>query len=179
MEKLIFDRTNSDLINSTTKAYYNFEDLNRVEAWCEYLAEILNKYSYLVDIEVKKDWSMSQFPTHSELERIRVNINRLKQAYFSFTQIPENLEYMTWQKANDIEKILYEIDKILKHMENNFIYSGVANCGQNRLWQQRFRRKYSYFNVKKWADLMQLYWSDFNVDDTWKGVSLVATNYES
>ena len=117
MDKLIFDRTQLDIDNDTEKGNYNYTDLNRIEEWCEYLANLLTSYSYPVSIQVKKNWNMSDFPTSSEMERIRQNVNGLKEAYFSFTQIPENLEYMTFEKANDIEKILYEIDKILKHME--------------------------------------------------------------
>lgn len=142
MDNLIFDRTQQDIIDLTSKAYYNNTDLNRIEKWCEYLANILNEYSYPISITIKKDWQIFDLPTQSEIDRIRENINTLKQVYFSFTAVPKSLDYMTWQKANDIEKILYEIDKILKHMENNFIYCGVAGCGRNRVWQQRFRKKY-------------------------------------
>lgn len=142
MENLIFDRTQNDLRNKTKKSYYNYDDLNRVETWCEYLANILNNYGYLINITVKTDWDMKDKARDTaDMERIRQNVNRLKQAYFSFTQIPANLDYMTFEKANEIERILHEIDYILMWMENNFIHSGVAVCGQNRLWQQRFRRK--------------------------------------
>lgn len=146
MENLIYDRSNSDLLNKTSKGHYNVSDLNRVEEWCEYLTNLLTSYSYKVDIQVKKNWQRSDFPTSSEMERIRQNINRLKEAYFSFTQIPENLEYMTIEKANDIEKILFEIDTLLNNMENNFTYCGVASCGQDRLWQQRFRKSKTWIS---------------------------------
>ena len=140
MENLIYDRTQSDVNNNTSKSYYNYNDYNRIETWCEYLAATLKNYNYGVSIVVKTNWNRKNFPSESEMERIRQNVNRLKQAYFSFTQIPENLDYMTIEKANDIERILFEIDKILEVMENNFIYCGVAGCGQNRIWQQRFRK---------------------------------------
>lgn len=178
MDKLIFDRTTTDLLNLTSKAYYNYTDLNRIELWCEYLAEILNSYLYSASILTKSNWTMFDFPTQSEMERIRINISTLKQAYFSFTEIPQNLENMTWQKANDIEKVLYDIDYLLRHMENNFVYCGVASCGQNRIWQQRFRRLYSYFRIKIWNELSQVYWNDFTEIDTWEGVSLIATDHE-
>lgn len=178
MEKLIYDRTKLDIINLTSKGHYNYIDLNRIESWCQYLAERLTSYSYTVSILTKTNWTMLDFPTQSEMERIRQNINTLKQAYFSFTQIPGNLEYMTWEKANDIEKILNEIDYILRHMENNLVYCGVAGCGQNRIWQQRFRRVYSYFRSRTWNELTQVYWNDFNETDTWEGVSLIATDHE-
>lgn len=130
MDNLIFDRTQLDITNLTSKAYYNHTDLNRIEEWCECLAGVLNNYCYFVDIKIKKDWSMLDFPTQSEMERIRKNVNTLKQAYFSFTQVPGNLENMTWQKANDIEKILYEIDMLLKNMISQFNYCGDVYSGE-------------------------------------------------
>lgn len=108
--------------------------------WCEYIADILNTYDYKVNISVKTDWNTQNFPTAVEMERIRKNVQRLKGAYTSFTDMPADLDYMTIKKANDIEKILYEMDKILESMENDFIYSNVSNCGQVRIWQQRFRK---------------------------------------
>lgn len=172
MEELIFDRTQQDLENKTKKSFYNYTDLNRIELWCKYISEILNSYSYPVNIITKTNYLRNNLPNESDLERIRGNINTLQKAYFSFTQIPENLEYMNWQKANDIEKILYEIDNIIKYMENNFVYCGVARCGQSRLWQQRFRRKYTYSVGINWEMLMMQYscWSDIEENKTWEEV---------
>lgn len=178
MDKLIFDRTTVDLLNLTSKAYYNYTDLNRIELWCEYLARVLNSYSYPVSIITKTDWTMSDFPKAFEIERIRTNISTLKNAYFSFTKIPENLEYMTWQKANAIEKILQEIDYLLISMENNFVYCGVANCGQNRIWQQRFRRKYSYIVPISWLEFPYTYWNELSENATWEEVSYDNRNIE-
>lgn len=141
MENLIFDRTQNDLEESTSKGYYNYTDLNRVEEWCEYLANLLTSYSYPVSIVIKKDWSMQDLPNTEDMERIRKNIGGLKTAFYAYTEIPENLNYMTIEKANSIEKILNEIDKILEAFENDFIYCGVASSSQNsRVWQQKFRR---------------------------------------
>lgn len=140
MGNLIFDRTQLDIDNDTEKGQYTHTDLNRVESWCKYIADVLNGYNYYVSIDAKTNWKESDYHWSEDLERIRNNVNRLKQAYFSFTQIPANLEYMTIEKANDIEKILHEIDYVLRCMENNFVYCGVAVCGQDRVWQQRFRK---------------------------------------
>lgn len=156
MENLIYDRTQTDVNNDTSKSYYNYNDYNRIEKWCEYLADTLNSYNYSVNINVKTNWNRKNFPSESEMERIRQNVNRLKEAYFSFTQIPKNLEYMTIEQANDIEKILYEIDYILAGMENNFVYCGVAGCGQDRVWQQRFRKPKTWisqpYKLSQYAD---------------------------
>lgn len=131
MENLIFDRTQNDLEESTSKGYYNYTDLNRVEAWCEYLANLLTSYSYPVSISIKKDWTMSDLPNADDMERIRSNVNTIKTAFYAYTNIPENLEYMSIEKANAIEKILSEIDFLTKNMISCFKYSNTFNAGES------------------------------------------------
>lgn len=138
MDNLIYDRTQEDVLYALNnpssenflKGAYNYTDLNRIENWCTYIADILNSYNYPVKVTVKTNWNMTDFPTKFDMERIRQNINRLQQAYFSFTQIPQNLEYMTWRKANDIEKILYEINTLLNNMISQFYYCGELFSGE-------------------------------------------------
>ncbi|MBO5179267.1 MAG: hypothetical protein J6B87_02850 [Clostridia bacterium] len=130
MDNLIFDRTELDIQNKNKKSRYNYIDFNRIESWCEYISTTLNSFSYTVNIITKTGYNRKNRPNESDLERIRVNINRLKEAYFSFTQIPENLEYMTIQKANAIEKILYEINTLLNNMISQFYYCGEIYVGE-------------------------------------------------
>jgi hypothetical protein len=131
MENLIFDRTQNDVEQGTSKGYYNYTDLNRVEAWCEYLANLLTSYSYQVSITIKKDWAMIDLPNTDDMERIRSNVNAIKTAFHAYTNIPENLEYMTIEKANAIEKILNEIDFLTKNMISCFRYSNTFNAGES------------------------------------------------
>lgn len=113
-----------------------------MESWCAYLEQTLAKYNYTIEprLIIKTNWNNNSFPTAIEMERIRNNVNIVKKTYTAFTRVPSNLDYMTIDKANDVERILYEIDKILSDMENNFVYCGIADCGQDRVWQQRFRK---------------------------------------
>lgn len=131
MENLIFDRTQNDLEQKTPKGYYNYTDLNRIEAWCEYLANLLTSYSYPVSIAIKKDWTMSDLPNANDMERIRGNVNGIKTAFHAYTDVPENLNYMTIEKANNIEKILFEIDRLVKNMSSEFRYSNTFNAGES------------------------------------------------
>lgn len=143
MEELIYDRTQADVDNKTSKGYHNYTDLNRIEEWCKYLADLLTSYGYPVHITAKTDWAISDMRYASEMERIRQNVGKIKEVYYSLATtppVPDTLNKITWQKANHIEKILADIDLLIKNMEQVFIYTGVSNCGQNRIWQQRFRR---------------------------------------
>lgn len=131
MEDLIFDRSQNDLDQGTSKGYYNYTDLNRVESWCEYLANLLTSYSYPVSISIKKDWTMFDLPNTDDMERIRSNVNAIKTAFYAYTEIPENLEYMTIEKANAVEKILSEINNLIKNMINCFRYSNTFSAGES------------------------------------------------
>ena len=131
MENLIFDRTQTDIEQKTSKGYYNYTDLNRIETWCEYLANLLNSYSYPVSIAIKKNWNMSDLPNTDDMERIRSNVNVIKTAFHAYTDVPENLNYMTIEKANAIEKILSEIDFLTKNMISSFRYSNTFNSGES------------------------------------------------
>ena len=137
-DDLIYDRTQEDveyaLSNpdsiSFLKGSYNYTDLNRIEKWCEYLEEQLNKYSYSVSITTKTDWTIDDFPIKVQLERIRNNVESLKEAFVAFTTIPDNLEKMTYTKANAIEKVLSELDTLIDNMIMTFYYSGEIYAGE-------------------------------------------------
>lgn len=131
MENLVFDRTQNDLEESTSKGYYNYTDLNRVEVWCEYLANLLTSYSYPVSMVIKKDWAISDLPNDNDMERIRGNIDAIKTVFHAYTEVPENLNYMTIEKANAIEKILSELDFLTKNMISSFRYSNTFNSGES------------------------------------------------
>jgi len=138
MDDLIYDRTAEDVTYakehqssaSTLKGAYNYTDLNRIEQWCDYLATQLTTYSYIVAITTKTDWTADDFPTQAQLERIRSNVQALKTAYYATTNTPTTLDRITYQKANDLEKILYEINENLENMLAAFIYSGEVYAGE-------------------------------------------------
>ncbi len=138
-EELIFDRTQQDVDNDTLKGQYNVSDLNRVESWCEYLAAELTNYGYVISITTKTDWTQFDKRKATEMERIRSNIKKIMQGYHYLTSIEPNADFFNYVKANNWEKILFEMYKLMGGMANYFVYSGVANAGQPRIWQNRFR----------------------------------------
>ena len=164
LDNLIFDRTTNDIVEGNKKGYYNYNDLNRIEIWCRYLSDYLNNYNYSNTLITKTNWIMSDLPYNAELERIRNNIQILKNVFQAISEIPQNLNLMTIEKANIIENILYEIDYILCGMENDFTYCGVSECGQERLWQQKFRKQRNW-NTQSYK------LSQYTENDTLKTIS--------
>lgn len=152
MEQLIYDRTQEDVEYASNhpesteflKGAYNYTDLNRVETKVKELNELLNKYNYIAGITtIKLDWSKTDFFTKADSIRYLDNINKIRQAYVvkdTTPATPVTLNKLNYIKANDIEKILADIEDLIHGMEQYFVYSGVANSGQNRMWQNRFRR---------------------------------------
>ena len=152
MEDLIYDRTTSDVNYAKThqsdneflKGAYNYTDLNRVETWCEYLATELNNVGYSINITTKTDWTMADFPTKAEMERVRLNIRQIMTGYHFITKIYQETPNFKYFHANRWEQILNEICWLMVGMKDWYTYSGVSRVGQPRLWQNRFRNFYSY-----------------------------------
>ena len=142
LPNLIFDRTQADVDNATLKGQYNPSDLNRVESWCEFLKDELNAVGYSISITTKTDWTNSDMRTAEQMERIRGNIKAIMQGYYYMTNIEPTAENFNWQKANNWEQILNEMYQLMFGMENVYVYSGVCNSGQPRVYQNRFRHFY-------------------------------------
>lgn len=74
MDNLIFDRTKP--------VWQNVADWNRIESWTAYLAEQLHAYGYIATVTTKA-WTMTDFPTRTEIDRIRTNIEALQTGFYS------------------------------------------------------------------------------------------------
>lgn len=134
MDALIYDRTQADLVNKTEKGYHNYTDINRIEEWCGYLAELLTSYGYVVHITTKTDWKMTDYRKASEIERIRSNIAAIENAYAimkNTPQLPNTLNPIDIERANAIEKILFDINLLITNMKASFLYCGTFNAGES------------------------------------------------
>ena len=171
MHKLVFDRTLEDVTSATWKGQYNADDLNRVEDWCKYLKEQLATLGYTVNITTKNDWATTDMRTAAQMERIRTNIKKLMQGYYTALTIASNAEKFDYIKANNWEQILNELYNYMYGMRNWYVYGGVANGGQPRLWQHRFREFYGGVTYEQiWRDLTQTVWTDFDANMTWEDI---------
>lgn len=125
MDNLIFDRTLLDVETALAsqnsvefqKGAYNFNDLNRVETWCEYLAEQLQPYGFVQELGIKTDWTMQDYPTKAQIDRIRGNIDALKEFCYAIqtSEIVYN-NTLNHKQANILEKILFDINEYLTNI---------------------------------------------------------------
>ena len=188
MNNLIFDRTQSDVsrVNalrerikdrsatlsemeewlSSLKGAYNHTDLNRVGEAINYLADVLNGYGYYNSIKAKADWNIADKPNPEQMAKYLDDLRLLKETFYTFEsspQIPSDMVSLTYEEANNIEKLIYDIDFIIMNMERDFIYSGVPNCGQTRLWQQRFRRTSNWVSLNYSLDKYNQAWNTVTI----------------
>lgn len=115
------------------KGSYNAEDLNRVGAAVEYVANRLREYGYAVTVVPKTDWRAGEDPTPEELETYRGNVAALRAVLpvgKNTPQTPGSMERLTFQAANDLEQILLDIDRLITNITLAWFYAGEVFSGE-------------------------------------------------
>lgn len=135
IEPLITDRKLSDINNKTHKGNYSASDLNRVETWMEYLKELLSEYGYHTSFVTKTDWEISfGHNMTTNIKRIKTNLQKLKDTYFVMQSTPDvpstDRLSINYVEANNIEKIMVDLEFLINNMAESFIYCGTVYCGE-------------------------------------------------
>ena len=133
MDTLITNRTQADVDARNDKGTYNASDLNRVGAAVAYVAGRLLECGTSVDVSPKQDWSESDTPTASQLERYRSDVAALRAAMAAMPttpQAPTTMENLTWGKANDLEKVLQDTDVLISNLKAAWFFSGDLFSGE-------------------------------------------------
>lgn len=126
--------------NRVDGAKYNYTDLNRVEAAFEYLRDKMNgQFGFNLTLTIKKDWAradLGQLGAQSLMEPYRQNVVQIRAAITQKAetpQAPDSMRVLTWAKANDIEKILQDVEWLLNRMPSAYRHSGTFYSGQGGL----------------------------------------------
>lgn len=117
---------------SDLKGAYNASDLNRVGAAVAYVAGRLNGYGYAVTVSPKQDWTVSDIPTAGQMAAYLRDVAALRGAIAvmaSTPPTPDSASGLTWLEANNIEKILTDVDELLTRMAAAWFYSGEIWSG--------------------------------------------------
>ncbi len=106
-EQLIFDRTQADIINRTPLKFAgDYVMLNRIENACLFMSEQLGLHL------VCKEWEPEDWRYQSEMDRIKNNINTIRESYFvdpTTPATPSSITLSSYTQANNVEKILYDL----------------------------------------------------------------------
>lgn len=121
------------LITDRTGGYYNASDLNRVGASVAYLAERLQSAGYSAAVLPKTDWTAADVPNVSQMTTYLDNISAIRGALSvlpTTPAVPPDMDKLTAQEANDIEKILQDVDWLITNMMAAYHYSGEIYSGE-------------------------------------------------
>ena len=118
---------------ASLKGSYNASDLNRVGAAMQYVADRLNGFGYAVSISPKADWLETDSPRQSDMEAYLFQLIVLRNAFAvmqSTPSVPLDMEELTVAEANNIEKILEDVDLLLTRAAQAWFYSGDVFSGE-------------------------------------------------
>lgn len=116
------------------KGAYNYTDFNRLGEAIAYLVERMKELDiHDSSIIPKVDWVMGDTPTQSQVSNLLSCLTKLR-AKFSLPDdapsVPNSLDKLTYQTANDMELLLWMIDPRITQTTAAFRYSGTMYCGQ-------------------------------------------------
>lgn len=131
MATFVFDRTSEDVAARNAKGTYNATDLNRVQNACDEIAAALTAAGFPVALSwTRSSWAVSYIPTETEMSEYLDNIGLIKAALpNNAPSPPASMAYLTYEGANDIERMLFEVETLLNNMLSTFPRSGVWSCG--------------------------------------------------
>lgn len=124
--EFVYDRSAQDVLQMTKKGVLNAEDINRIE---NNTGDIADKIAVPVTV---KSWSVGGLPRVSDYKRIRDNVERIRQGYGIRSDTPATPEQPlnTYQKWNDIERILFDVNDLYDRTENARAYCGEIFAGE-------------------------------------------------
>ena len=115
------------------KGAYNYTDFNRLGEAITYLVERMKELDiHDSSIIPKVDWAMGDTPTQSQVNNLLSCLTKLR-AKLSLPDnapsVPNSLDKLTYQTANDMELLLWMIDRKITQAIAVFVYAGEAVCG--------------------------------------------------
>ena len=120
-EPLIFDRTVDDVVARTKKGYYNLGDLQRIQAWIRYGAEMAE------ETFTEIPFTEGEAVTRERFEQALNDINGLIQKiYEGHDKTPPTMPIAIawdWKKANEAERILQLATDFLYSSWNDSIFA--------------------------------------------------------
>lgn len=130
----ITDRTESDALLGNEKGVYSYTDLNRVETAVKQISEIM-----VLGLSTKTDWGLSdlfsvnEWPVESQMKRYLDNVESIRKYFRLSIPIPLTMERLTWQGANNIERILEKALVSAEGVKQTYRYSGEFYAGEEIL----------------------------------------------
>jgi len=130
----LFDINGEALIatggDGTQRGAYNYVDFNRVGEAIQYLAGLLNANGYYVAVSARTDWAVGDKPRTSAAAAYLADVAAIKAIFYGTTPLPPSMNKLTYVGANNIEALLWEVERYLNLMVAGRRKCGTFRCGQ-------------------------------------------------
>jgi hypothetical protein len=114
------------------KGCLNATDLNRIESNTRYIAQLLQRHGYRINMTTKVDWTDESLPNAADVNRIINNIKEIRDKYYEPPGMPSLPQTMvSFSDINAIEQSLLLFREMLLGMEGAFRRSGTFRCGED------------------------------------------------
>ncbi|MBE5846246.1 MAG: hypothetical protein E7300_01040 [Lachnospiraceae bacterium] len=122
----VYDRTQADIDNRTAKGFLNAVDLNRVENNIDVIS------GKLALPFTKKIWARTGLPRVADFTRIRNGVNAIREGYGHYSDTPAtpSQPLNTYQKWNDVERILHDVNEVYDRSMGALNYCGEVLAGE-------------------------------------------------
>lgn len=121
------------LITNRTGGHYDITDLNRVGQAMQYVAARLRSCGWDVKVSPRTNWEWTDPATPTEAQRYLSNLRKLRTALVLFQTtppVPGGARPFNVQEANDIEKILLDVEDMVQRTIASYFYSGDLYAGE-------------------------------------------------
>ena len=116
------------------KGRYSYTDMNRVERAVAALSARFVEGGYLTSpLSTKTNWNAWSVPTRADMQRYLGNVATLRglvPVYPGTPAVPTINQRLNYERANDIEKILVDLDDILTKIPQSWFYAGEIHSGE-------------------------------------------------
>ena len=155
MEHLITDRTSADVerwrqlhdkgfqkMSAAEKAEwlgfmkgrYTSEDMNRVESAVKAVSEALTELGYKhPTLSTKTNWTAQDCPTRDDMVRYFGNVAALREVIpvlRTTPAAPTVANRLNYARANDLEQILVDVDRVAKNIPQAWFAAGEIFSGE-------------------------------------------------
>jgi hypothetical protein len=118
------------------KGAYHKGDLNRVGEALNYLRDRLaeaNYITYQTDFTAKTNWTITSIPTAADLTYYLKCVSNIREAMAQFESTPPaptDTGALSIDEANNIEKILIDVETLINNMLAARLYCGDVYAGE-------------------------------------------------
>lgn len=123
------DLTEAD-VNALERGTLSVSTLNRIESKAEELKQTLAQMTYFADFD-SAEWNAGYVFFEEDFGKILKNIQSLRNSFYVYRVTPQTPDALTdYKTINAVEKILYDIEKMIADVNANYKICGTTFCGE-------------------------------------------------